>query len=189
MGKLAFASPVHSQMPAFVIIAAELAGGSATNVDPGFKKLAELRPAKLTVFWTDWAPLDKSGDVTLATEFDYYLESMKAQKYPIEQIVPTDKGIGTPEFVSIVKGTKNPELAEAFMNLMLDPKIQEAFATETYQGPTNKKVQLAADLQKKCACGARIDQLRFFDPVMFANVRAAWTERMNTEVVPNWGSR
>ena len=58
------------------------------------------------------------------------------------------------------------------MNLMLDPKIQEAFATVTYQGPTNKKVQLAADLQKKCACGERIDQLRFFDPVMFANVRA-----------------
>lgn len=188
-GKLAFASPVHTQMPALVIIAAELAGGSVANVDPGFKKLAELKPAKLTVFWTDWAPLDKSGDVTLATEFDYYLESMKAQKYPVEQVVPTDKGIGASEYVSIVKGTKNPELAEAFLNLMLDQKVQESFAGDTYQGPTNNKVQLSADLQSKCSCGAKVDQLRFFDPVMFASVRAAWTERMNTEVVPHWGTR
>src|SRR5581483_5648385 len=35
--KLAFAAVAHTLMPAFVIIAAELAGGSATNVDPGFK--------------------------------------------------------------------------------------------------------------------------------------------------------
>ncbi len=109
--KLALAAPVHTQMPAFVIIAAELAGGSAANVDPGFKKLAELRPSKLTVFWTDWAPLNKSGDVTAATEFDYYLETMKSQKYPIDYVVPKEKAIGSPEYVSVVKGTKQQELA------------------------------------------------------------------------------
>jgi len=185
-GKFALAAPVHSQMPAFVIIAAELAGGSATNVDPGFKKLAELKPSKLTVFWTDWAPLNKSGDVTLATEFDYYLETMKAQKYPIDYVIPKEKGIGVPEYVSIVKGTKNQELAEVFLNLMLKPSVQEPFAIETYQGPTNKNVKLSAAQIARCACGARVDQLRFYDPRVFADNRAVWTERLNTEVVPYW---
>ncbi|HVV94453.1 MAG TPA: ABC transporter substrate-binding protein [Hyphomicrobiales bacterium] len=188
-GKLAFASPVHSAMPALVIIAAELAGGSATNVDPGFKKLAALRPAKLTVFWTDWAPLDKSGDVTLATEFDYYLQTMEEEKYPIAYVVPKEKGIGYPEYTSIVKGTKNQELAEAFLNLMIDPKVQEAFAVETFQGPTNTKVKLSDAAMAKCSCGARVEQLRFFDPELFARVRPAWTERLNIEVVPNWRAR
>ena len=188
-GKLALAAPVHSQMPAFVIIAAELAGGSAANPEPGFKKLAELRPSKLTIFWTDWAPLNKTGDVTLATEFDYYLETMKAQKYPIDYVIPKEKGIGVPEYVSIVKGTKNQELAEIFLNLMLEPSVQEPFAIETYQGPTNKNVKLSVAQMALCACGARVDQLLFFDPSLFADRRAAWTERLNTEVVPNWRAR
>ncbi|MCG7360167.1 polyamine ABC transporter substrate-binding protein [Roseomonas sp. ACRSG] len=188
-GKLAFASPVHSQMPAFVIMAAEMAGGSIDNVDPGFKKLAELKPNKLTVFWTDWAPLNKSGDVTMGTEFDYYLEAMKDQKYPIEYVIPKEKGIGVPEYVSVVKGTKNQELAEVFLNLMLDPKVQAAFAASTYSGTTNRKADLPEAVRNRCACGARVDQLRFFDPEVFAARRALWTERMNLEVVPNWRAR
>ena len=188
-GKLAFASPVHSMMPAFVIVAAELAGGSASNPDAGFKKLAELRPAKLTVFWTDWAPLNKSGDVTLGTEFDYYLEAMKNQKYPIDYVIPKEKGFGASEYVSIVKGTKNQELAEEFLNQMIAQKAQHAFAVETFQGPINTKVSLSSAEAKRCACGVRVDQLRFFDPNVFASNRAAWTERLNTEVVPNWRTR
>jgi putative spermidine/putrescine transport system substrate-binding protein len=188
-GKLAFASPVHSQMPAFVIMAAEMAGGSIDNVDPGFKKLAELKPNKLTVFWTDWAPLNKSGDVTMGTEFDYYLEAMKDQKYPIEYVIPKEKGLGVPEYVSVVKGTKNQELAEVFLNLMLDPKVQASFAASTYSGTTNRKAELPEAVRSRCACGARVDQLRFFDPEFIAARRALWTERMNLEVVPNWQAR
>jgi putative spermidine/putrescine transport system substrate-binding protein len=188
-GKLAFASPVHSMMPAFVIMAAEMTGGSAEHPDSGFAKLAELRPAKLTVFWTDWAPLDKSGDVTLATEFDYYLEAMKDQKYPIEAIVPKEKGFGAPEYISIVAGTKNKELAEEFLNQMISPQAQQAFAVETYQGAVNTKVKLTDAERARCSCGAKVDELRFFDPHVFAENRAAWTERLNTEVVPKWNTR
>src|SRR5262245_3251011 len=188
-GKLAFASPVHSMMPAFVILAAEMAGGSARTPDAGFKKLAELRPAKLTVFWTDWAPLNKSADVTLATEFDYYLEAMKNQKYPIDYVIPKEKGFGASEYVSIVHGTKDQELAEEFLNQMIAAKAQHAFAVETFQGSISTQVKLSKEEQERCACGARVDQLRFFDPVVFANNRPAWTERLNTEVVPNWRTR
>lgn len=185
-GKLAFVSPLHSQMPAFVITASELAGGSVNNVNAGFKKLAELKPAKLTVFWTDWASLDKTGDVTLATEFDYYLETMKNDKYPIEYVIPKEKGFASLEYASIVKGTQNQEIAEVFLNLLIDPKIQAAFAVNTYQGPVNKTVKLTDAQMARCSCGARPHQLRFFDPALFVEKRPLWTERMNTEVLPNW---
>lgn len=188
-GKLAFVAPTHSQMPAFVLLAAELAGGSAENVDPGFAKLAELRPAKLSVFWTDWAPLAKTKDVTLAAEFDYYLDSMKDQDYAIDYVLPKEGGIAVPEYVSIVKGTRNQELAEAFLNLMIDPKVQGAFAAATYQGPTNRKTELPEALISRCSCAPRIEKLRFFDPEIFAANRPLWTERMNLEVVPQWGTR
>jgi putative spermidine/putrescine transport system substrate-binding protein len=176
-------------MPAFVVLAAEMAGGSADNVDAGFAKLAELRPAKLSVFWTDWAPLAKAGDVILAAEFDYYLDAMKDQGYDIDYVVPSEGGVAVPEYVTVVNGTEKQELAEAFLNLMMDPRVQGAFATATYQGPTNRKTEIPEALLSRCSCAPRIDKLRFFDPELFAANRAQWTERMNLEVVTQWGSR
>jgi len=187
--KLAFAAPAHTLMPAFVIIAAELAGGSETNVEPGFKKLAELRPAKLAYFWTDWAALDKTGDVTMATEFDYYFEAMKDQKYPIDYVNPKEKGIGCPESVAIVAGTKNREIAEVFLDLMISAQVQEVFATQLYAGSINKTVKLSPAVEARCSCGAKIEELRYFDPAMFADNRPAWTERLNIDVIPNWRAR
>jgi len=81
------------------------------------------------------------------------------------------------------------ELREVVINVMLDAKVQEDFAHAIYQGPTNRKVSLPADLARRCTCGARLDQLRFFDPEFAANVRPAWTERINIEVAPNWRAR
>jgi putative spermidine/putrescine transport system substrate-binding protein len=188
-GKLAYAAPVHTSMPQLTIIAAELAGGSVTNIDPGFQKLATLRPAKLTVFWTDWAPLLKTGDVTLATEYLYYLETMKDQKYPIAYVYPKEKAIGSVSHLGLVNGSQNQELAAAFMNVMLEPAVQKAIAIGTYQGPTNVKVALSDAEKARCANADTVEKIRFFDPEVLAASRPAWTERLNTEVVPQWGAR
>ena len=189
-GKLAFAAPGHSEMPPLVILAAELAGGSVTNIDPGFTKLAALRPNKLTFFWTDWAPMLKTGDTIAATEFDYYLESMKAQGYPVDYVFPKEGAIGSAEFVALVAGTKKREVAQVFLNLMIDPAVQEVFAVKTFQGPTNKTIQLSPAVAAKMSYGEeKLKQIRFFDPVVSFENRPVWTERMTTEVVPAWGTR
>jgi putative spermidine/putrescine transport system substrate-binding protein len=188
-GKLAFASPFHSMMPALVVIAAELAGGSMQDVDPGFKKLAELRPAKLQFTWTDWAALYQSGDVMLATEFDCYLDVMKNKKYPIEYVMPKEKGLACIDGVALVNGRPNRELAEFFLDTILSRKTQAGLAADLFQGPINSKVDLPADLKAKCNCGANVAELRFFDPAPFVALRPVWAERLTTEVVPKWGTR
>lgn len=185
-GKMSFPAVAGSTMPAWVIIASELAGGSAANPDAGFKKLAELKPARLSLFWTDWAPLAKTGDVIAAPELDYYAETMKAQGYPIAYAFPKEKAIGVTQLASIVKG-KNQDLAEAFVNILVDPKTQTGLAVDTFQGPVNSKAEIPAEIAARCSCGPRNQQLRFFDPKLISSVRPAWTERMNTEVVPKWG--
>ena len=188
-GKLAYASPFHSMMPALVVTAAELVGGSATNVDTGFKKLAELRPAKLGFTWTDWAGLYKSGDVIVATEFDCYLDVMKSQDYGIQYVVPKEKGLACIDGVGIVKGRPNVDLAEYFLDVIMDKDVQIGLSRDLFQGPINNKAKLPADVASKCNCGANVEQLRFFDPAPFVVSRPAWTERMKTEVMPNWTAR
>jgi len=188
-GKMFFASPFHSAMPELVVVAAELAGGSMKDIDPGFKKLAELRPAKLGFTWTDWAALYQSGDIIVATEFDCYLDVMKNQNYPIQYVVPKEKGIAIIDGVGIVKGRPNQELAEFFLDKILNPEVQTGLSRDLYQGPINARVNLPADVKAKCNCGANIADLRFFDPEPFVALRPIWVERMNTEVVANWGAR
>lgn len=188
-GKLAYASPFHSMMPALVVIAAELAGGSVSNVNPGFKKLAQLRPAKLGFTWTDWAAVYKSGDVIIATEFDCYLDVMKSQDYGIQYVVPREKGLACIDGVGIVKGRSNLDLAEYFLDVIMDPNVQVGLSRDLFQGPINSKVKLPTDVASKCNCGANIADLRFFDPEPFVTLRPVWTERMKTEVMPNWAAR
>jgi putative spermidine/putrescine transport system substrate-binding protein len=189
IGKLAYASPFHSMMPALVVTAAELAGGSINNVDPGFKKLAELRPAKLGFTWTDWAALYKSGDVIVATEFDCYLDVMKSQGYGIEYVIPKDTGLACIDGVAIVKGRPNPELAEFFLDTIMDAQVQVGLSRDLFQGPINSKAALSADLKAQCHCGADIASLRFFDPAPFVALRPLWTERLKTGVLPSWAAR
>lgn len=185
-GKLATGAPSASTMPEMVIIAAEMNGGGASHPDPGFAKLAQLRPLKLSLFWTDYAPMVKTGEVIMSTELDYYVETMKSQGYPIDYVYPKEKAIGLSEYASIVKGTKYPELAEAFLNVMLDSGVQEALARDTYQGSVSSKAKPTPAVAARCACGDKVQQLRFFDPGFIASVRPAWTERLTTEVLPHW---
>jgi hypothetical protein len=50
-------------------------------------------------------------------------------------------------------------------------------------------VTLSDDIAKKTAYGTKIAKLRFFDPVAAFEMRPMLTERLNTEVVPNWRAR
>ncbi len=184
--KLALPALFHSLMPALLIRSAELGGGSATNLGPGLAKLSKLRPKKLSYFWTAWAPLLKSGDIHVAAEFDYYIEGMKDKGYPVGWNNPSDKGFATYQHLSIPKASKNKALAEAFVNAMLDPGVQEAVANKTYQGPTNKKVKLKPEIAKRSTYGDRLKNIRFFDGREIDKKRVAISEMLKTKVLPNW---
>jgi putative spermidine/putrescine transport system substrate-binding protein len=188
-GQMSFMSPVHSMMPGMIITLAEIFGGSEKNVEPAFKKLAELRPIKLTVAPTDWNSLLKSGDIRLATEFDSYTAGLKMQKYPVAYAFPKEKALGTIDVVTIVKGTRSQELSELFLDLIAEKKVQAGLAADSYVGPINSRTELPAEVKARCNCGAEPDKVRFFDPAMFVAMRPAWTERLNTEVIPNWKTR
>jgi putative spermidine/putrescine transport system substrate-binding protein len=185
-GKLAIAAPSHSQMPQLLILASELHGGSQANIEPGLAALAELRPIKQSFFWTDYAALMRSGDVIIATEFDYYGLYMQRQGYGVSWVMPQEKGFGSLECAAIVKGAPNQELAEAYLNLMLDPEVQKNIAAQTFQGPSNARVKVGLPLSEQILYGPRLRHVRWFDAKFINDNKARWIERINTEVVPKW---
>ncbi len=184
--RIAFTAIAHTHMPALLVIVSEMNGGSQENVAPGLAKLAQLKPVKTSFFFTEWAPLLKTGDAWMSPEFDYYTNVMKDQGLPVEFVIPREGAIGTLQHLVVVKGTKHQELAEKFINVALSEEVQEAFAREIYNGPTNKLAKVEGATAAKIAYGDRLAKLRFPDNRFIARKRAEWTEKLNTEVAPNW---
>ncbi|OFX28317.1 MAG: hypothetical protein A2Z07_04230 [Armatimonadetes bacterium RBG_16_67_12] len=185
-GKLAFGAAAHSQTPQMLIIASELFGGSQTNITPGINALAELRPIKQAFFWTDYAALVKSGDVILATDFDYYALFMQKEGYNVDWVLPLEKAFGSLQYAAIVKGAPNQEMAERYLNTLLDRDVQTQMAKEIFNPPTNKLVRLTPPLSEQVLYGTRLQAVRWFDAKFINTNRERWLERINTEVIPKW---
>ena len=77
---------------------------------------------------------------------------MKNQNYPIQYVVPKEKGLACIDGVGIVKGRPNLELAEFFLDTILDAKVQAGLSQDLYQGPINGKTDLPAEIKAKCNC-------------------------------------
>ncbi len=187
-GKIAVPAVGHSMMIDFIIAAAELNGGSMDNPQPGFDALAQLDPVAQTFFYTDWNALFNAGDVVLATDFDYYINSMADTGSNIVYVTPKEGGFGSLQHAAVVKGTANQEAVEIFINILLEPDVQQAVGESLLNAPARTDTVLSPELADSLACyGESLNQINWLDPEFAAAHRAEWTELMNEFVSPEWG--
>ena len=189
-GKLALPAVTHSAMPALLVTAAELNGGSIDDIQPGIDALAELKPAKTSFFWTDWAPLAQSGEVVAAAEFDLYASTMeRSGDYDIAFAYPEEGAIASLAVASVVDtGNDTKEaLAREFIDILLAADTQEQIAELMYQSPANVTAVIPDDVADVVLTADEMQQkARFFDDAALAAKRAEWTQLLNTEVLPKW---
>ncbi len=186
-GKVSIPAIGHSQMPQFIVEAAELNGGSVGNVQPGLDYLAQLDPAAQTFFYTGWNAQFDAGDVVLAVDFDYYCNFMKDQGSNIEFVIPEEGAWGSVQHASVVTGTENQEMVEIFINILLSPEVQQSVADDALNAPASPDVQLSPEMQERLAvAGDSLAQIDWFDEKFSVEVRPGWTELMNANVAPSW---
>jgi len=157
---------------------AELNGGSATNIEPAFEALERLRPNVLT-FWNSqqqissllasgeaWAALwtpDRAGAlINSGAPVDIH--------YPTEGVKVFGNGIG------IVKGTKVPKLAAAYINFVLSQEVQTAFCANALLMPTNPKAQLPENVRRYVPDSSKATTT---DWAVVAENLPRWVERWN----------
>jgi putative spermidine/putrescine transport system substrate-binding protein len=186
-GKLGMPGIGHTQMPMLLIMAAELNGGSESDIDPGLKALAKLDPAVLQYFWTEWADRAKAGEVSVVPEFNYSLLGANDAGVGFAFDFPEEKAIAADNTMAIVKDRPNEDLAHVFLDVAFDADVQTAFCGEWLGSPANVKATIAPKVAGKVPLAADIlDRVRFFDLGKIATKRAEWTERLNSEVLPSW---
>lgn len=178
----------HSTMPQFIVTAAELAGGSADDVEPGFEYLAEMQPGAQTFFYTGWNAQFDAGDVVLAVDFDYYINGMADAGSNIVWVMPEEGAWGSTQHLSVAAGTENQEMVEAFINIMLSPGVQQSVAEDLLNAPARTDIELSDELAERLAAyGDSLNNVRWFDSALASEMRPAWTEKMNEVVAPAWG--
>lgn len=133
-------------------IAAALAGGgSLSNFEPAKKKLMELRSLDVKLYPSNeaLAAALKSEEVWITTMWLARGFMWKKSGIPLNHVVPTE---GAPAIVfeaSIPKNSRNKDSAFKYLNAMLDPKAQVAFADKMGYVPTVKDASLPADLAQQ----------------------------------------
>ncbi|MFV0797640.1 ABC transporter substrate-binding protein [Brucella anthropi] len=128
--------------------AAMIAGGGASNYEPGKAKLMELKKQGVKIYPTNEALAQalKSGEIVMCIMWNARGYMWKKAGIDIEIAIPKE---GISLYLSdmvVPKNARNKEAAYQYINAMLEDQPQAAFAEQMGYAPTNSEVTLPAEL-------------------------------------------
>lgn len=156
--------------------------GSLLPVDTStFEKWAELSPNIHSLHDSPAGMEDAivRGDADIAVVFDGRVWTMADAGVPIEFVTPCEGAYANMDMFAIVKGTKNLDLAYAFVDYALGAAAQREVALNLHYGPTATSVEFAEDELGSFIYGDDWDDLHFEDSLEVAAVADEWTDRWN----------
>jgi putative spermidine/putrescine transport system substrate-binding protein len=130
------------EAPYVLVAFAMLAGGNESNLDPGFKKISDLKVAYNYKASTDLATKVTLGEIWAAPWHAGWVLRIARSGFPLAHTDPKvgDKhGMIAEELMGIIKGTKARAAADFWINKSLEPDVQIAFARKVGVVPTNSK--------------------------------------------------
>ena len=182
-GKVAMPGFNTTSGPMTVIVAGDRVGVDAfANPDAAFASLAELKPNIVKTYnsGSELVNLFSTGEVIVGALQDFAVPAIQAA-IPTAKWAPLDEG----NFVifntmNIAAKSENKDLAHAFINFRLDPKVQKDLAIAVGDGVVNKKVELTPEEAKSAAYGAEaIASLRKPDYRKLLDAKEDWSKRWN----------
>lgn len=117
------------------------------EIEAAFAKLEELKPNLLSVYSTMSQAFNllEQGEISmLSGSFSSYALPRKAEGVPVDLAAPSEGIFAMPSGICLVKGGPNPELAAAYVNEMLGPKMQADLADVASSVPANTTVTAGA---------------------------------------------
>jgi len=136
----------------YTIVAAALAaGGTTKDVEPGKKLLLECKKAGARIYPTNEAFAQglKSEEFGIGVMWKARVVQWQNAGIPVDSIAPKE---GTLSYVSglvIPKNAPNKEGAYAYLDAMLEPSAQDAFAVDMGYNPTVTNATVSPELNKR----------------------------------------
>ncbi len=181
--------PVPGNAHAVMLMAklTELETGSIDNIDSAITDLKAIAPNVLT-YWTSFDQafnLLNSGQNTISVNsMDRTIDQVK-KGAPVRTYFPEEGTIFLGNTLGIAKGTEHQELAEAWINFLLQKEQQERIANELGFVPVRSDIQVAPEVSELLPQGAALENTLYPNWGEIANKQADWIDRYTKEVTGN----
>ncbi len=183
-GKIALGDITGTSGMHFLIAVNKMKGGSLNNQDAGFAAIDELMPNVVMLYTQadQLVQLFERGEIAMAPWYPDRIGSAADQGVPVAVAYPDEGAVGIRPTVSVPKGSKNVDLAMAFIDVLLSAEGQKCFAEKKYAGPVNTKVELSDKVKAVVPFGESYEKLWYPDSDAIAELRPGWTERWQKEI-------
>jgi putative spermidine/putrescine transport system substrate-binding protein len=152
------------------------------DLDAVFAKLTELKPNLLTAAASvaEIQNLMVNREVVLAASYNGRVYTMQDDGVDVDFAVPKEGAIGAIDYFVVVRNSKNKDLAEKFIDFVLEPEQQANIAKHLSYAPTNTLVKLDEKTAKRMPYGKKeVDALLIVDDEYVAQHLDRWMERWN----------
>ncbi|WP_438348736.1 ABC transporter substrate-binding protein [Paenibacillus sp. FA6] len=171
--------------PMFVSVASTVAGNEQFNEDAAFAKLKELNPGIVKYYGqtSEFVNMFSQEEIAGGPIMEMYMKDLKAAIPNAVFVSPKEGAYAVMNTVNIVKGSKNKELAEQFINWHLSKEVQEKSAKAKVDSPVNTEVVLNAEEADGVTYGADVvNNLLKLDMKFVNDNIKTWTDRWNREL-------
>ncbi|KNF08790.1 spermidine/putrescine-binding periplasmic protein [Gottschalkia purinilytica] len=187
-GKIGLNNITNSGGPFLLLIAADQAGVDIKeDEDKAFEKMKELSKNVLKFHDKASESLNtfSAGETIVTDSYSFETKTIKEKVPEAKRIDPKEGSYAFMDTINIVKGTKNKELAEKFIDWILSEEVQKAQALDELESPINKKVKLNEEQAKGVIYGEEaIKSLKTVDLKYINKSMKRWTERWDKEINP-----
>lgn len=182
-GRVILPSLQNTEGLANLFVAAALATGRTLDaaqreVEPGFRRLATLKPNLLTVYTQQpqaYNLLEQGEAWMISSAMSSYALERKAAGAPIDLAAPKEGVLAMPSGVAVVKGCPHADLAFAYVDMLLGAELQQRLVGPTFSLPTNRAVPRPAGLPADLV----VHQI---DWATVARERDGWIKRWDREM-------
>jgi putative spermidine/putrescine transport system substrate-binding protein len=157
-------------------------GGVATDMSTGLAKIGDVKAGTVTYYaqTAQMTALFAQDEAWVAPVGRFGWLNLQKTGKPLKWVVPREGQIGMMNTMSIVKGSKNADLALKLIDFWLSRDVQTALANELADSPINRNVKPKPEAAEALTWGkAQIDSLVFMKPEMVARERAGWVTQWN----------
>ncbi|MBF8189485.1 extracellular solute-binding protein [Nonomuraea sp. K274] len=182
-GKVVLPSISNTYGVGALMLAARAGGGSEKAVDPGFEGIGKVAANAFTFDTTaDVSNYFLQGQAVASVWGGSRVETLADKDFPIRFVYPEEGAIPLLATANVVNKAPHPDLAQKFVNALLEPGIQEKLAAEGYDGPTVSDAELDPALAGRVVGPEQAAGMTPLDWTTVNAARAAWTDRWTKEV-------
>ena len=184
-GRVGLAGMGSTLMSAWMVEIARLNGGSEENLEPAFQFVKKLLPNVSAVASNPGAlaTLFQQGQIDISVHYNNNVGDLQGKGVPVALAKPDTGWIHIKSVMHIVKNTKNPDLAAAYINAALSPEVQTQMAAAPYfVAPVSSKAVFSPGLQAYAKNMAEITAMNGVDWAKLNPRRGEYIDRFNREV-------